>query len=97
MYCIKLHNSMRLGDATVGELGGSIVGELDTASIATAYPIRHIRLLSLRLYCLKFEIMAQQMMLRSFVKRLANLIHRRVSHQAGLIKQALKYQALSFL
>ena len=71
--------AMRLGDATVGEL--------DTASIATTYGIQHIRLLSLRLYCLRIEIMAQQTMPRLFVKKMANLTCRRVRHQMGLIKQ----------
>ena len=92
-----MSNSMRLGDTNVMELGGTTVGELDTASIATAYHIWHIRLLSFPLYCLQFEIMVQQMTLRSFVKRLGNLTHRRVSHQAGLIKQALKHQALKLV
>ena len=44
--------------------------------------------------------MAQQTILRSFLKRLVNLTRRRVSHQAGLIRQAAglkNYQALSLL
>ena len=57
--------AMWLGDATVGEL--------DTASKATADRIGHIQFLSLHLYCLRFEIMAQKMTPGSFVKRLANL------------------------
>ena len=58
--------TMWLGDATVGEL--------DTASKATAYRIGHIQFLSLHLYCLRFEIMVQKVTPRSFVKRLANLV-----------------------
>ena len=41
--------------------------------------------------------MVQQMMLRSFLKSLVNLTRRRVSHGSGLIRQASKHQALSFL
>ena len=54
---------MRLGIATVGEL--------DTASIATACRIWPYRYTCL--YCLRLEIKAQLTTLRSFVKRLVNL------------------------
>ena len=70
------------------QLGDENVGELDTASIATAYRTWHIQLLSLQ---------DQQKMRILFVKILVNLTHRIVSNQVGLIKQALKHQALSLL
>ena len=58
--------------------------------IATRYCIRHIWLLSLGRYCLIFKSKAQQTMWSRFLKQLENLTHRRVSHRAGLIQQALK-------
>ena len=73
--------------------GRNCWGVLKILQIVTAYCIPHIMLLSLCHYCLRFEIIVQQKMLSLFLKRLANLTRRRVSHQAGLMKQALKHHS----
>ena len=70
MYCIKLPDiwcllEKLLGRKTARQLGDTTVGELDTASIATAYRIWHTWLLPLLL----FKIMAQHTILRSVLKK----------------------------
>ena len=101
MYCIKLPNisvssNIFWENIPQNSKGDATVGELDTASLATTYPISAY-LVVIIIIVPRFVNIAEQMILRSFLKCLVNLTRRRVSHQVGLVRQALKYQALSLL
>ena len=80
---LSMHQLLNIGVSNIfwevlprDSLGDATVGELDTASIAIAFGI----LGCYHHYCQRFENMAQQAMLRLFLKSLVNLT---CSHQAG--------------
>ena len=78
VYCIKLPNYGVSSKIPLGRNDRYVARGCNCWGVRYCIQSNRIshwayRLLSLRLYCLRFEIMAQKMMSRSFVKRLANL------------------------